>query len=152
MKVILTKDVTNLGRVGDVKEVSDGYARNFLLTKHLALPATSEVLAKVQKEQAEHQQKISKEHERFLQIRHKLENKTVTIRAKAQKNNLFAAIHEKEISQAIAEKIGVELSPQYIQIPKPVKSLGAHDVTIRLAKNLEAHVHLQVVADNNGQE
>src|SRR6185436_20304048 len=104
MKVLLTKDVPNLGRSGDVKEVSDGYARNFLIQKHLALPATAEILNKVQKEQAEHQAKITRDHEKFLKLKHKLEHQTITLKAKANKTSLFAAIHADEIAKALAEQ------------------------------------------------
>src|SRR5258708_6049100 len=101
MKVILTKDVAGLGRSGDIKTVSDGHARNFLIPKHLALPATTEVLARVQKEEAEHQAKVKKDIERFQFLKTKLESKTITIKAPAAKNNLFAAIRENGIAKAI---------------------------------------------------
>ena len=91
MKVILTKDVAGLGRAGDVKEVSDGYARNFLLLKHQALPATVQSLGKLQKEQQEKQAKIAKEVERARALKNKLDGKTLTLKGKANGENLFAA-------------------------------------------------------------
>ncbi len=144
MKVILTKDVAGLGRSGDIKEVSDGHARNFLIPKHLALPATSEVLNKIQKEEFEHQQKIAREQDRSLSLKNKLENKIFTIKAKANKNSLFAAVHEDQIAKAINDKTGAEISPSLIVLKKPVKTLGIHEVEIRFAKNLSASVKLNV--------
>jgi large subunit ribosomal protein L9 len=144
MKVILTKDVPSLGRAGDIKEVSDGHARNFLIPKHLALPATTEILAQVQKEEQERQTKILKDTERFAVLKNKLEGKTFTIHARATKNNLFAAIHEKEIAQVINDKTGGEISPSAIVLEKPVKRLGLHEIQIRFAKNVSALVKLNV--------
>ena len=92
MKVLLTKDVSGLGRAGDVKEVSDGHARNFLIPKHLALPATSEILRQVQKEEGEKQAKLAREQERFLAFKKKVEGRAVLLKGKAQGQNLFAAI------------------------------------------------------------
>ena len=125
-------------------EVSDGHARNFLLPKHLALPATSSLLAKVQKEEAEKQAKVKKETERFLAIKNKLEGKTITIKAKAEGKNLFAGIHEKELAKTLTEKLGVEISPAAIKLVGQVKSLGLHPVELRLAENIVAHVKLSV--------
>lgn len=146
MKVLLTKDVPSLGRAGEVKEVSDGYARNFLINRHLALPATAEVLDRVQKEQTAHQAKVAKDHERFLKLKHKLEHKTFTIKAKAEKNSLFAAIHERQIATLLSEAAGIEISPETVRLEKPVKSLGKHQAEIRFAKNLTALVNLEVIA------
>jgi large subunit ribosomal protein L9 len=147
MKVLLTKDVKGLGKSGDVKEVSDGHARNFLIPKHLALPATSSVLAQVQKEEQERQLKIVRDIERFMKIKGKLENKTITIKAKASKSILFAGLHEKEIAHAIGENLGIEVSPDFIILPGPIKSVGVHEVKIRFAKDQEALVKLDVIAE-----
>ena len=155
MKVILTKDVTGLGRAGDIKEVSDGHARNFLIPKHLALPATTESLLRIQKEESEHQAKVLKDQERFLDLKKKLENKTFTIKVKATpprpngqvgagKKNLFAAVHEAEIAKVITDKAGAEISPKMIEIKLPIKALGLHEVEVRFAKNLTARVKLIV--------
>jgi large subunit ribosomal protein L9 len=144
MKIILTKDVQGLGKVGDVKDVSDGYARNFLLAKHLGLPATNVALDKIQKEQAEKQAKMTKENERALNLKAKLEGKTIAITGKAQKQSLFAAIHEKDIALAITEKLGTEVAADSIIIKNPIKTLGNHTVEVKLAQNLSATVKLEV--------
>jgi large subunit ribosomal protein L9 len=144
MKVILTKDVTSLGRTGDVKEVSDGHARNFLIPRHLALPATSEVLAKVQKEQQEKQTKLVRDVEKLLKIKNRINGKSITIKAKASKTILFAGLHEKDIAHAIGETLGIEVSPESIILPESVKSIGIHQVMVRFAKDVEAVVILKV--------
>lgn len=147
MKVILTKDIPGSGRAGDIKEVSDGYARNFLIPKHLALPASSEILSRVQKEESEKQTKIAKEQERFVQLKKKLENKIIKLKAKANKTNLFAAVHEVQIAKAINDTTGAEIGPDIIFIKKPIKSLGEHEVEIRFAKDHIASVKLVIESE-----
>ncbi|MBX4187363.1 MAG: 50S ribosomal protein L9 [Candidatus Doudnabacteria bacterium] len=144
MKVILTKDVPSLGRAGDVKEVSDGHARNFLMPRHLALPATTEALSRIEKEGAERQAKYSKDREKFATLKHKIENQTITVRGKANKNSLFAAIHEDQIAKAIKENIGLEVDATQVHLRQPVKTLGIHTVEIRFAKDMVASVRLSV--------
>ena len=144
MKIILTKDVAGTGRAGDVKEVSDGHARNFLIPKHLALPATSSALAQIQKEQQERQAKVARLQEKFVALKNKIENKTFIIKAKAQKQNLFAAVSKVQIAQAINDKLNLELNPDQIKLSDPIKSLGLHDVEIQFAQNLSSKVKLSV--------
>ena len=145
MKVILVKDVGGLGKSGDVKEVSAGYARNFLIAKHLALPATTSALEKIQKEQQEKQMKMVRDMEKLLQVKNRLHNKTITVKAKANKEILFAGLHEKDIAHAIGENLGVEISPDLIIMPEAIKSIGIHQVKVRFAKDAEALVSLNVV-------
>ena len=145
MKVILTKDVQGLGRSGDVKEVSEGHARNFLLPRKLALPATTVALERVQKEQQEKQAKVSKEHERASMLKHKLEAKKFSFKAKASGKNLFAAVSPKQIAEELT-KSGIEISPNDINIKKPIKSLGSHEVLVGLAFDVEALLNLEVTA------
>jgi large subunit ribosomal protein L9 len=144
MKVLLTKDVPGLGRAGEVKEVSDGHARNFLIPKHLALPATQTVLAQVQKEEQERQAKVAKQQEILEQLKQKLASKTFTIKAKAEKNTLFAAIHPDQIARAINEKLNLEILPNQVVIATPVKTLGAHEVAIRFGEKSLIKVSLNI--------
>lgn len=146
MKVILTKDVAGLGRAGDVKEVSDGYARNFLILKHLALPATTKALDQIQKQELERQAKIKKEQERFEQIRIKLQSKTFVVQARADKTHLFAAVKAKEIADVINSKLNLGVEENQIIIEKPIKTLGLHQVGVRFAQNPPVKVNLMVEA------
>ncbi len=148
MKVLLTKDVSGLGRAGDVKEVSDGHARNFLIPKHLALPATSSLLQKVQKEESERIAKVKKEQEQMNALKNKLENKTFTVKGRASKEHLFAAIKPGEIVEAIRSKIGVELRPEQIVLKTALKSLGLHEVELALAQNTRCVVKLNIESLN----
>lgn len=140
MKVILTKDVTSLGRAGDIKEVSDGYARNFLMPKRLALPATIQLLAQAQKEEQERLDKIQRLREASLSLKRKLESATYAIKAKADKGKLFAAVREKEIAKALG------LDTKQIMIKEPIKTPGAHEVEARLFEEIKANIKLEIVS------
>jgi large subunit ribosomal protein L9 len=133
-----------LGKSGDIKQVSDGHARNFLIPKHFALPATSSVLATVQKEEKERQEKFAKLQEWLATQKDKLEGKAIILKGRAEKQNLFAAIHEKEIAQAVNEKFHLELQPNQVILDKAIKSLGIHEVTLKLAENLKVKINQEV--------
>ena len=146
MKVLLFKDVPGLGRAGDIKEVSDGHARNFLMPRGLAQAATANLVHKVTKEKAEHEQKIEKEKQRLLEIKKSLESKTFSIKAKASNQKLFAAIHDTEIVKVIAEKTGLSFEPKQVVINKPVKATGLSEVQIKLDSKTTATIKLNVEA------
>ena len=146
MKVILIRDVSGLGRSGDVKDVSDGHARNLLIPRGLALPATSSALSKIQKEQKDLQDKILRQRAKADELKHRLTKETFILSGKANKNNLFAAIHEKDIAEVINQKYKTEISPSQIKIPLPIKSLGIHEIEIKLTDNIHAKVKIQVKA------
>ena len=146
MKVILTKDVPGLGRSGDVKEVSDGHARNYLIPKHLVLPATTSELRKIQKEEQEHQAKVEKERVLAGQLRQKLQSMTFEVTGKSSKQTLFAAITQKQIAEAINKKLNLRIEPQQITINQPIKTLGESLVEVRLQDFSHAQVKIQVKA------
>lgn len=148
MKLILTKDVRGLGRAGDIREVSDGYARNFLIPRNLALSATSGLLAKAQKEQTELQEKIAKQQREMETLKNKLAGKIFTLQAKTSGTTLFAALHESDIIKAIARKTQVTLNPEQVRINDPIKSLGTFEITLKLAQDLSTKIKLNVVASD----
>lgn len=136
----MSKEVKGLGKAGHVKEVSDGYARNFLIPRHLALPATSQLLDKVQKEEKERQDKILKQRDAALALKRKLEGKTFSIKAKANKETLFAAIHEAEIARAAG------LTAEQITLSQPIKTLGNYEAEARLFEDIKVKIKLDVQA------
>lgn len=138
----MTKDVVSLGRAGDIKEVSDGYARNFLMPKRLALPATTQALAQAQKEEQDRQDKIQRLRESSLGLKRKLESATISIKAKADKGKLFAAVREKDIAQAAG------LRPEQIVIAEPIKTMGTHEAEARLFEEIKAKIKIDVQSSN----
>jgi large subunit ribosomal protein L9 len=145
MKVILTRDVPNLGRSGEVKEVSDGHFRNFLMPKHWALPATTAALSKLQKEEGERQEKLKRDLEKLSALKNQIQNKTISIKVKdSGKKSLFAAIRESQVAEALNDKLKLNLDPKQILIKTPIKSLGEHTVEVKLAENIISKVTLKI--------
>lgn len=139
MKVILTKNVENIGSEGKIVEVRDGYARNFLLPRGLAVSATKSNI----KVNAEKQSSIEKRHEKEVEglqaVKEKLESLNVTMTVKAgQDGKLFGSITAEDLRKFLAEKKDVKVQRRNIDLKTPLKNVGTHDVRIRLGAGLTA--------------
>ena len=146
MKVILTKDVKAQGKAGEVIEVSDGYARNYLFPNGLAKPATATALnsIKIAKEAEDRRRKI--EHDEAVELCKKLAGLTVTVKIKTGANGkLFGSLNTAAISDARKEH-GVELDKKKIVIPEPIKSLGRFVVTVKPFAEVSGKLNVNVVA------
>ncbi|MCX6735472.1 MAG: 50S ribosomal protein L9 [Candidatus Parcubacteria bacterium] len=131
MKVLFLKDVPKMGKKYDVKEVSDGYAQNFLFPKKLAEVAgknTEKMVEKFKTTEAE----MKKVDQALLHKSMKTLSETViTIKGKAnEEGKLFAAIHKEEISEKLREQAGIEMPAEYLDIEKPVKEIGEHGIPV----------------------
>jgi len=131
MKVILLKDVPKVGHKYDVKEMSSGYVRNFLLPKGLVQIATDKVLATIQekKKVLDAERKI---HEDLL-IKNieSLKGVTITMSEKAnEKGHLFAGIHKDEIIPEIKKQTHVDIIAEHLELPEPIKEVGEHEITV----------------------
>ena len=147
MKVILTEDVKSLGKKGEIVNVNDGYARNFILKKNLGLEATGKNLndlklqnrnaEKVAKEKLEAAQKLAKD----------LEDKSVTVKIQAGvEGKVFGSISSKEIALEAKKQLGLEIDKKKIVIPDAIKSLGTYNVNIKLHKDVTATLAVKVEA------
>lgn len=148
MKVILKQDIKSLGKRGDVKEVSDGYARNFLIPKEMAFEATPgnlKILA-VQKESA-----TKREIENAAEARElakKLEGVTVTFKAKTgEGGRLFGSITAKDIADQITKTLNVEFDKRKLEIDDSIKNLGEYPVKVHLYKGVSAELIVKVAAE-----
>lgn len=132
MKVILLKDVAHLGQKGDIKEVKEGFGRNFLLARGLAKAATPEVLKEAERIKKELGLKAGAELSAFETTLKNLEGKNVEIEAKANaKGGLFRAISAKQIIAAL-KKAGVEeITEADLNIKEPIKNIGEHNIEIK---------------------
>ncbi len=132
MKVILTQDVTKLGKRFDVKEVSSGYALNLLIPQGKAVTATSDALKRVEleKKKTEGERKV---HEELMAKNIKnLEAVTLTVAGKANaKGHLFAGLHNEEIAAELQKQTGLQVDPSFIQLEHPVKEVGEHMIEVR---------------------
>ncbi len=147
MKIILLKDVDKLGKAGDVKQVANGYGRNFLIPKKLAVLATKSELSKLDQQKKIEVEKAEEELFRFQEIASQLDGLEVEIKAKAgEEGKLFGAITPTQVVKSLAER-GFEIDVKHIIIENPIKDLGEHEVTIEFPHNLEVKIKLIVAED-----
>jgi large subunit ribosomal protein L9 len=143
MKIILLQDVKNLGRKDEIKEVSEGYARNFLFPKKLAQKATEEIIKKAEAQQKQREEKEKEELDKKRKLADSLRGKKITLQAKVKGDKLFGSINRKTISEELA-KIGFVIWEQCIVLPKPIKEIGEHKIKIDLGDSIETQIDLIV--------
>ncbi|NLB62127.1 MAG: 50S ribosomal protein L9 [Clostridiales bacterium] len=146
MKVILLKDVKGSGKAGEIIDVSDGYARNFLIPKRLAEPALAHNInaANVKAKAIEHKKEVAKDNARKLAD--SMSGLTVKIYAKAGENGkLFGAVTVNEIAAALLEQYDIELDKKKIKISEPIKALGITDVKAHMFENTSANFKVEVL-------
>lgn len=148
MKVIFIKDQPNGGKKGQLKEVADGYAKNFLIAKGFAEIATPEVQAKFAKEQKEAQAKVAKEKQRLENLKIEIQKRTFVMRVKVgDKGQIFSSVHDKDIAEAISSKLGVPIDKKHVELKKPIKDIGSHLVKLRLSGGVVANVTIKIEAE-----
>ncbi|MBE6969059.1 MAG: 50S ribosomal protein L9 [Ruminococcaceae bacterium] len=146
MKVIFQQDVRGQGKKGEMKEVSDGYARNYLLPRNLAVEANKDNLnALALKEKAKKAQE-AKEKAAAMENAQRLKDIVTTIRAKAGANGkLFGAVTSQEIAEALKEQHGIEVEKNKLVQSDPIKSFGSYEVKCKFGYGIDGIVHLLVV-------
>ncbi|SMC09639.1 50S ribosomal protein L9 [Nitratiruptor tergarcus] len=147
MKVLLIKDVKDLGKAGEVKEVKDGYGKNFLIARGFAKLATPEVIEAWEKEQAKKAEEEAKEIEKLKKLQEKIESIKLTIKHKAGANGaLFGAITNKEVAEEL-KKQGIEIDKKHIDIHPPIKQAGEYNIDVKLGHGIHATLDLVVEAE-----
>ena len=147
MKVILTREVSDLGAAGDVVDVKDGYARNFLFRRGLATAWTKGGQKQVDAIAKGRATRAVKSREEAQSIKGNLESKSVTVPAHAgQGGRLFGAVSTADIAAAVKAAGGPELDKRTIEVPTPIKTTGTHAAMIRLHPEVRATIELEVVA------
>jgi large subunit ribosomal protein L9 len=135
MKIILLQDVAKVGRKNEIKEVNDGFARNFLIGQGRAIVATPEAIAKatgIKKGQGEQQAKMVSSAQQLVET---LGENSLQIKTKASgEGHLFAALHEKDLLAEIKKQFGLSLATGLISLPKPLKQLGEHKIALKLGE------------------
>ena len=148
MKVILQQDVKGQGKRGELKEVSDGYARNYLLPRKLAIIATADNLNTLKLQNAAKKAQIEKEKAAAKEISEKLKDCTVKIKAKAGgSGKLFGAVTSKEISDALLEQFGIEIEKNKIIQAEPIKTYGSFEVKCKLGYEISGNLKVMVIEE-----
>ena len=145
MKVILQQDVKSQGKKGQMIEVSDGYARNFLFPKQLAVPATTDNINVMKQKERARLKQIETEKAEAKATAEKLESVVVRITAKAGDNGkLFGSITSKEISDGLESQFGISIEKNRILPAEPIKSFGTYEVKCKLGYEISGTIHLIV--------
>jgi large subunit ribosomal protein L9 len=149
MRIFLKKDVENLGKEGEIKEVKPGYARNFLIPKGLAILATDDLEAKVMKEKEEKEKTKEKEREKLKGIAKKLKGTKIEIVAKVgEGKKLFGSITSKQIKDKILDLYKIELPSEAKFSPKTIKELGEHQIEIKLGSGISGKIIIIIKAES----
>ncbi len=144
MKVILLQDVKGKGKKGQMLEVSDGYARNYMLPKKIAIEATADAINTMKMNDKATQERIAKEKAAALETAGKLRGMTLTVTAKGGgAGRLFGAVTNQEIATAL-EKQGIKLDKRKIVISDPIKNVGTYTVTCKLGYEINAPLTVKI--------
>ncbi|HEX5623987.1 MAG TPA: 50S ribosomal protein L9 [Sulfuricurvum sp.] len=145
MKVLLTKDVKGVGKAGEIKDVADGYGKNFLIGKGLALLATHEVLKKYESDQRKKAANDAAEIERLNAIKTKLaEIKVVIAKKLGDTGHLFGSVTKDEIAHALQTQHGIEIDKKELDAKHGIKTTGIHDLDLKLGHGIHATLHVEI--------
>ncbi|AYJ78462.1 MULTISPECIES: 50S ribosomal protein L9 [Aliarcobacter] len=147
MKVLLIKDVKTLGKAGEIKEVADGYGKNFLIGKGLALQATNEVIAKHNAEQKKLALKEEEEIKAAKELAEKINSTKLTIRHKVGANGqLIGSVTNKEISEELEKQFSIMVDKKSIVVDNKLKTIGIYEVSCKLGHSVNATLKIDIIA------
>ena len=145
MKVILTQDVRGQGKRGQMIDVSDGYARNFLLPRKLAQEATADNINTMRMNDKATQERQAKERAEALELRNRMKDMTVVVTAKGGgAGRLFGSVTNTEGSEALAKQAGIQLDKRKSVLDEPIKSVGVYTVKCKLGYEINAELKIEV--------
>ena len=147
MKVILRKNYDQLGRIGDIVDVKDGFAHNFLIPRNIAYAAQKGNVRALEEEKITYAKKIAKELQSAEKLASEFEKISITIPVKVgEEDKIFGTVTNQMIADSLTEK-GYEVDKRKIEIPEPIKSLGIYSVNVKLHPNVTAVVKTWVVRE-----
>lgn len=148
MKVLLIKDVKSLGKAGEIKEVADGYGKNFLIGKGLALQATNEVIARHNAEQKRLAAKEAEDIANAKVLAEKINATKLTIRHKVGANGqLIGSVTNKEISEELENQFSIMVDKKNISLDTKMKHIGIFEVSCKLGHSINASLKIDVIAE-----
>ena len=147
MRIVLRADVENLGKKGDLVDVADGYARNYLVPRGLALKATSGIQRQADAMRRNRDVRDARDRDAAQAVAAQFADRTITIKARAgAEGKLFGSVTSADVADAIQRHLGVEVDRRKIGLDEPLKELGPVDLVIRLHPEVVANVHVEVEA------
>jgi large subunit ribosomal protein L9 len=153
MQVLLLKDVPNVGKAGEVKNVSDGFARNYLIPKGLAKIATKGVLAEAKQRMEAEKRRLQKEIASAEELANKIKTLKLEFQAKAgETGTLYGSITNADIAEKLSEVLGQEIDKRKVVLKRSIHELGEYTVPVKLAPTVTAEVAVSVVAEEQPDE
>ena len=148
MKIVLREDVDNVGKKGDLVEVADGYARNFLVPKGKAIVATKGAVKQAETMQRAREAREARDRQAADEVAGRLKSQNIRVGAKAgEGGKLFGSVTASDVADAVLQQLGVELDRRKLELGEPIKELGTHEITLRLHEDVEATFNIVVDAD-----
>ncbi|MCD6114979.1 50S ribosomal protein L9 [bacterium] len=152
MKVILLKNIKNLGQKYEIKTVKDGYARNYLIPQGLAIPATKEKIEWALKQQEVYAKKAEEKLKKVQEMAERLDGQEIIFSVKVgEKDQLFENINSAKIAQKLKE-MGFEVKKNQVILEEPIKELGEYQIKLALEEGLEPQITVVVVAEENSKK
>jgi large subunit ribosomal protein L9 len=152
-KVLMTTTLENVGHVGEVIDVADGFARNYLLPRGYAVEPTDHNISRYAKEREAHEAELLKREEKALVLRDKLADQTLVFVRKAHDDDrLYGSVRTEDITTQIAELHGEHIEASRVQLERPIETLGPHSVTINLYKGIAVEVRVRVDEEGEKEE
>ncbi len=149
MKIILLKDVKKLGKAGEIKNVSDGYAKNFLIPRKLAEIATESKIKEIKNLEKIENHRREQEQKKLKEIVEKINERSFTIKVKAgDSGKLFGSLTAEKISSVLKERADVNIDKRKIQM-KPIRELGKYDIVVDFKNDLKAIIHIFVEKEDD---
>ena len=146
MKVILQQDVKGQGKKGDLINVSDGYARNYLFPRKLATLATESNMAELRQREKVQRERAAREKALAKEAAEKLASAVVTVRARGgEGGKLFGSVTTKEIAEALAEQTGIQVDKRNIEQEEPIKAFGSYEMKCRFGYEIAGTIHVMVI-------
>jgi large subunit ribosomal protein L9 len=143
MQIILLKDVKNLGKKGELKNVSDGYARNFLFAKKLAETATKEATERIEAQRKKEKMTELENLEKTKKLASELKDRLIEIKAKGKEDKLFGSISTKDVVRELSA-LGFDISEKSVIMPAHIKEIGEYEIKISLTGEIETKIKLKV--------
>ena len=145
MKVILLQDVKGKGKKGQMLEVSDGYARNYMLPRKIAIEATADAVNTMRMNDKATQERQAKERAEALDLRNRMKDMTIVVTAKGGgAGRLFGSVTNTEVSEALAKQAGIQLDKRKIVLDEPIKAVGVYTVKCKLGYEINAELKIEV--------
>jgi len=148
MKVIFLEDVPDVASAGDIKEVADGYGRNFLIPQKLALLANSQAISLVEAQRRTKACKQAESGAELLELAQELDGREITLKARVgAKDRLYGSVTSADIAAELKDSAGLVVDKRKIELAEPIRQLGSEEITVRLGKDIVPKIKVTVIED-----